>query len=228
MPLGASTMLPFPSQGHIGLIVRGKPSRDVAPSDNGHADVILPSGAPAGFFVHPDVERGFTLGLGVEGHVYGYAAYSSYRPWYVDLASARARNVVSGVLLIQVTPRESDRFLNAWQIMRARRGEFNFMIVGNNCATHAALAFSIAGLVNREIPGLDTPDNLFHALRARHASRCRDEYGYLGFLPRESALDQMDLQCDVGMDACDAVRGPPRRGRSVHGGGGGLPGLRPG
>jgi len=223
MPLGASMMLPFPNQDHIALVVRGKTSRNTAPSDNGHADVILPSGAPAGFFVHPRVEAGYTLGMDVAGCVYGYSAYSSYRPWYVNLADARAKPVISGVLMIRATAREQQRFEQAWQHLRSRPG--NFTIVGFNCASHAAIAFSHAGLAGLEIPGVDTPDNLFHALRARHASRCRDEYGYLGFLPRESAMDEMMLTCEVGMDGTRPVTGPgpapPRRGM----GHGGRPGL---
>lgn len=90
MTLGASMMLPFPDQGRIALVVRGKLSRSHAPSDNGHADVILPSGAPAGFFVDAAEEDGGTTAMGVPGMVYGYAAYSAYRPWYVNLADAQA------------------------------------------------------------------------------------------------------------------------------------------
>jgi len=223
MPLGASMMLPFPNQDHIALVVRGKTSRNAAPPGNGHADVILPSGAPAGFFVHPREEAGGTTATNVPGCVYGYSTYSSYRPYYVNLADAHAGSTISGVLMIRATSREQNRFEQAWQYLRSRPG--NFSIVGFNCASHAAIAFSHAGLAGLEIPGVDTPDNLFHALRARHASRCRDEYGYLGFLPRESAMDEMMLTCEVGMDGTRPVTGPgpapPRRGM----GHGGRPGL---
>lgn len=226
MTLGASTTLPFPEQGHIALIVRGKRSRNRPPPGEGHADVIMPSGAPVGFFVDAAVERaGAGLAMGVPGQVYGYAQFSANRPWYVNLTDATANDVVSAVLLLQVTPTQSSRFTRAWQAMRARPGSFS--IAGWNCSSHAALAFAMAGLVGVEIPGLDTPDNLFHELRRRHASRCRDVYGYLGFLPRESALDEMQLQCDVGLDAYGGVPPPgptpPPRGTSV--GDGGRPGL---
>ena len=43
--------LPFPATDRIALVVRGKRSRAQAPADNGHADCILRSGAPVGFFV---------------------------------------------------------------------------------------------------------------------------------------------------------------------------------
>ncbi|NGM20152.1 hypothetical protein G3576_09015 [Roseomonas stagni] len=216
MTLGASITLPFPRQGRIALVVRYKPSRNVPPPGEGHADVIMPSGAPVGFFVDVATERRGTLGFDVPGQVYGYAAFASYRPAYVNLADATAGNVVSGVLLIQATAREQDLFQRAWQAMRARPGTFT--IAGWNCSSHAALAFHLAGLVGREIPGLDTPDNLFHELRRRHARRCEDHYGYLGFLPRESSGDELDLHCDVGIDAVRApVTGPvpPRRPTSV-------------
>ena len=208
-------MLPFPNQGRIALVVRGKTSRNTAPADNGHADVILPSGAPAEFFVHPRIEAGYLVGMDVAGCVYGYFAYSAYRPWYVNLSDARANNDISGVLLIRMTPRESASFLDAWLVMRARPG--NFIITGFNCASHAALAFAMAGLVSREIPGLDTPDNLFHTLRSRQSHRCRDEYGYLGFLPRESSPDEMSPLCEAGIDGTLAAVSysgppPPRRG----------------
>lgn len=118
--------------------------------------------------------------------------------------------------MIEVTPREAERFQQTWQALRTRPGSFS--LVGFNCASHAALAFAIAGLVGREIPGLDTPDNLFQALWSRNRARCRDEYGLLGFLPRESAPDEMTLQCDVGLDGTRPVPSgptPPRRGSSV-------------
>lgn len=202
MPSAGSIALPFPHQGHIALVARGKTSRGTFPFGNGHADVILPSGAPAGFLVHPEDDDGRSF-IEVRGWVYNYASFSAHRPQYVNMTDARANNEISGVLLIRVTPRESERFQRAWQHMRASPG--NFTISGNNCATHAARAFAQAGLVNREIRGLDTPDNLFHALLSQNRSRCRDEYGYLGFMPRESAPDLLELQCDVGMEIVRAV-----------------------
>jgi hypothetical protein len=208
MTVGASITLPFPDQGQIALIVRGKRRRGVPPPGEGHADVIMPSGAPVGFFVDEATERAGTLGMGVPGQVYGYSLFSANRPWYVNLADATANDVVSGVLLIQVTPRQAERFTGAWQAMRARPGSFS--LAGWNCSSHAALAFAAAGLVGVEIPGLDTPDNLFHELRRRHASRCRDEYGYLGFSPRESTLDEMTLRCDVGLDVARGITSAPR------------------
>ncbi len=207
MTLGASITLPFPDQGHIALVVRGKRSRDAVPPDEGHADVIMPSGAPAGFFVHEDTERAGTLGIGVPGQVYCYAQFSANRPWYVNLDDAIARDVVSAVLLIRVTAAQSERFLRAWQAMRTRPGSFS--IIGWNCSSHAAMAFTHAGLVGLDIPGLDTPDNLFHELRRRNGALCRDEYGHLGFSPRECAGDEFQLPCDVGLDAVAPVPAPP-------------------
>lgn len=209
MPQAGSTALPFPGRGYIALIVRGKTGRDHAPWDNGHADVILPSGAPAGFFGHPTNRETGYAGFEIPGWVFGYNSFSAYRPEYVNLADARAHNVISGVLIIGVTAEESRRFQRAWQEMRARPGLFT--IVGNNCATHAARAFAQAGLVNRELSGIDTPDGLFRALLSRNPDRCRDEYGYLGFQPRLSAgqceFDQFQMDFDVGMDAANPV--PP-------------------
>lgn len=223
MPAGRSSILPFPNQGHIALVVRSKRSRDQTPDDAGHADVIMPTGAPVGFFVSEVTERAGEVGIamGVPGQVYGYAQFSANRPWYVNIADATARDIVSAVLLIQVTAREAAAFTSAWQSMRARPGSFS--LAGNNCSTHAALAFTSAGLLGREIAGLDTPDNLFHQLRRRHDRRCRDVYGYLGFMPRQCALDEMQLICDVGLEALVGIAAPgptpPPRGTSVGDGG---------
>lgn len=210
MAIAASMILPFPDQGHIALVVRGKRARGQAPDGEGHADVIMPSGAPAGFFVDPATEDAGTYGMDVPGCVYGYSLFAARRPHYVNLADAQATRCVSGVLLIRVTAAEAEAFTASWRRMRAAPG--NFVIAGWNCASHAALAFARAGLVGREIPGLDTPDNLFHALLSRHRARCRDEYGYLGFMPRESHPDELQLQCDVGMEGApwnDLPGGPP-------------------
>lgn len=206
MPLGASINLPFPHQDHIALVVRHKSTRNRPPPGEGHADVILPSGAPAGFFVDRAIEEAGTWGLGVPGQVYGYAQFAAHRPWYVNLETATARAIPSGVLLVQVSAAESRRFQAAWQAMRARPGSFH--IDGFNCSSHAALAFATAGLMGSEIPGLDTPDNLFHELLSRHPRRCRDVYGYLGFMPRESSMDEMQMLCDVGMDQLHAPPPP--------------------
>jgi len=231
MSVWGSQPLPFPNQGHIALVVRGKGRRDLPPGDGGHVDVILPSGAPAGFFVAPSFESAGASGtggrngtgisgMGAPGYVYGYADFCANRAHYVHMRLARAHNALSGVLLMSVSPAHATRFHRAWEAIRMRPGSFD--IIGSNCASHAAIAFGMAGLIPAGIPGLDTPDNLFHALRNRHASNCRDVYGYLGFLPRisgQTAADQLGMECDVGMDAFLGTRrpAPPPSVRPVGG-----------
>lgn len=235
--------LPFPSETRIALVVRGKRSRTHVPSAGGHADCILPSGAPVGFLVASAVEAGWGAGssgssgaggssgssgssgpirsastlAGVDGGVYTYPIFRARRGPYVTQSDAITYNVCSAVLVITVTGRQARKFQAAWVSMRSNPGDF--AIIGNNCATHAALAFAAADLVDREIPDLDTPDNLFHALRSRHGTNCSDHYGFLGFTPTESRSDPMDLPCEVDLmqllssDEVAALRGSSARRR---------------
>lgn len=207
MTRGASISLPFPNRGHIALVVRHKPARDIPPPGKGHADVIMPCGAPAGFFGEAAACDSPAAGFDVPGQVQGYAALAACRPCHVNAAEAMAARAVSGVLLIRVTARERELFTAAWRALRTRPGTFT--IAGWTCSSHVALAFHLAGLVGRDVPDLDTADTLFHALRRRHADRCEDHYGYLGFRPRDGAGDDLDLPCDVGIDPARAeVAGP--------------------
>ncbi len=206
--------LPFPATDRIALVVRGKRARMHAPPDNGHADCILRSGAPIGFFVDTATEDGWWPGealtalAGVPGGVYTLPTYANHRAHYVDRPLARTQNCISGVLVLQVTLSQAEAFQRAWTSLRARPG--GFRIIGNNCSTHAGQAFAEAGLVGREISGLDTPDNLFHDLLRRHAGRVEDHYGYLGFESIGSSTDAMTLPCQATIDVVGYSPPPPR------------------
>lgn len=194
-----SVLLPFPASNRIALVVRGKPNRHTAPADEGHADCILPSGAPVGYFMHEIAERIGVAPISAPGQVYTYSLFRANRPWYVDLQSSYGAGAISGVLVMEVSTSEADAFLRAWTHLRAHTDEFS--ILGNNCATHAARAFARAGLVAREIPDLDTPNSLFRALRRRHYTRCTDYYGYLGFAPMASSADPLTQPFSVAIEA---------------------------
>lgn len=166
---------PFaPQRYRIGLIVRDMtaPGRTVG---SGHADCVLPSGAPVGFFADTSwadpVGRTTVAGssgmwtsdgsLGdsgvgtvvvsgalvgaFRGEVYSYATYLRERPSYVRRELAIAERAASTLLVIDATASEAQRFEQAWTSMRHDPGQFG--IVGFNCATHAGWAFAMAGLL---------------------------------------------------------------------------------
>lgn len=168
----------------IALIVRGKLGPDHHPGNlEQHADCVLATGAPVGFFGEGNDRSGNRVGLRMQGVVYDYSLLQRHRPYYVDRADAVANRVVSTVLLIEVDDRTASAFAAAWNDMTLNPGDFN--IVGGNCATHASAAFLRARVLASEIPGLDTPDNLYGQLVAKiAAAKRRSITGYIGFEPR--------------------------------------------
>jgi hypothetical protein len=180
----------------IALIVRGKIGPDHHPPiDDQHADCILKWGSPIGFF-----GEGITIG-GIPGKVYTYSIFCSKRPWYVSLDSAKSRSIVSTVLQFSVTGTEATEFQNCWHGMAAHPDMFGY--IGNNCSTHAARAFARAGIIDAEIPGLDTPDNLFGALQAARPD-ARSNSGYLYFSSISSSTNELDQAFRVTIDATSA------------------------
>lgn len=177
----------------IGLIVRGKMGPDHHPDNlKQHADCILADGSPLGFFGEGNDNSGNRIGLRMQGIVYDYAALAKERPYYVDMASALANRVVSTVLLVGVDDRTATAFKQAWDDMTATPGDFN--IVGGNCASHASSAFIRAGVVSRQIPGLDTPDHLYGQLLATvPAGRRSSITGFIGFTSKGSGGYWMDV-----------------------------------
>ncbi len=180
----ADTQLTFGAgQKQIGLIVRGKQGPDHHPDKMAqHADVVLSTGAPIGFYGEGNDGSANRIGMMLTGVTYDYAALRIQRPWYVDADSAVANRVVSTVLLIDVDDKTADAFAAAWDAMTRSPGDFN--ILGGNCSTHASSAFITAGVVKDGIPGIDTPDNLYAQLvKEVPASRRHSYTGFIGFSP---------------------------------------------
>lgn len=188
----------------IGLIVRGKTDENHKPGVmEQHADCILPNGAPIGFFGDGgDASSGSSgasfasslkswangpsgslnsSGLNMKGVVADYHTLQRIRPMYVDPAAAKKYKLVSTVLLLDVTKAEADLFSQYWTNLALNPGTFN--ILGGNCSTHASEAFVAAKIVTSGIPGLDTPDNLFRQLKAKHAGNKRVFSGHVGNKP---------------------------------------------
>lgn len=156
----------------IGLIVRGKQGPNHHPDKLAqHADTVLADGSPDGFFGEGNDGSLNSIGLGMQGVVYDYALLRIHRPWYVDKSSAVTNR--------EVDQPTADKFKEALDAMTTSPGNFN--IVGGNCATHASAAFIIAGVVNKTIPRMDTPDNLYQQLvDSLPASRAVSYTGYIG------------------------------------------------
>jgi hypothetical protein len=200
----------------IGLIVRAKqgPNHDPSVFDQ-HADCILADGSPIGFYGNEEASMsgsGF-LGNGMLGRVGDYGWMSIHRPQYVLLPTAHARNVVSTVLLIEVTQQQRQAFEKYWSRLRNAPGSFH--LLGNNCATHASDAFVEAGILSSEIPGIDTPNGLYEQLRETHREKAKSYTGHIGFQIRVKH-DHLHLAmgCVVGFDLLLIPKHqPPRRRR---------------
>lgn len=199
------TSRPFaPQRYRIGYIVRGMSRLGMTPDEQGHADCVISTGEPFGFFANEEIPmsgsrttRRSTAGARalpatLDGMVYRYPEYLLNRPFYVDRGQAAAANLMSALLVIDVSDGERMRFEQAWYSMLVDPGMFG--LIGLNCATHAAHAFSqagllvssasVAGLDSPEIEGFDTPANLLRQLAVGPASgRSELYFGYLGFEP---------------------------------------------
>ena len=185
----------------IGLVVRGKKSDTHNPGAmEQHADCVLPTGEPIGFFGDngdgssggssgSSSNRGLSAswnstGMNMKGVVANYNDLLKIRPFYVDFALAKKYQVISTLLLIQVTHEQGALFTQAWKNMKLSPGSFH--ILGGNCSSHASIAFVEAKLVNSSIPGLDTPNNLYKQLKAKMTGKCKIYSGYIGFKPKTS------------------------------------------
>jgi hypothetical protein len=173
--------------GKIGLVVRGKTGLGHSPGVMAqHADCILGSGEPLGFYGDANGGRSNGIGMNMTGAVFRYdKLYNSQRRSYVDLETAKTDNLVSGVLLIPATGAQVQKFTEYWDKLERKPGEFE--ILGDNCSTHASAGFIYCGIIKNGIPGLDTPDNLFRQLHPLAASQAF--FGYFGFTRNNTVFD---------------------------------------
>lgn len=195
-------------QQRVGLIVRGKLGPNHHPGKmEQHADCILPNGAPVGFFGEGNDNSGNGIGLRMQGVVYDFARLEIERPYYVDRAKALAARVVSTVLLIGVDSAAAKLFEGAWDAMTQEPGDFN--ILGGNCASHASAAFIRAKIVGKQIPGLDTPDNLYMQLvRSVPKGQVSGITGFIGFV-RKPGQTGFQLEVTPYVDAPTVNRPNP-------------------
>jgi hypothetical protein len=199
------TKIDFPAN-CVGLIVRGKRNDDHFPAlTEQHADCILPDGGPVGYFGNEGdgscgefpSGRGWSAswnrsGMNMNGFVAYYHDFQHYRPQYVNIDLAKKFNLVSTVLIAQVTREQAKAFAQAWATMKLDPGTFNFL--GRNCSTRASGAFMEASIVSQRIPGLDTPNNLYLQLTKNQRATIRTYSGYVGFRPNGSGGYQVLLE----------------------------------
>ena len=168
------------SGNHIALIVRGKTSPTHTPSNfSQHADCILSTGSPIGFFGEGNDGSGNRSGLGMNGVVYNFDKLRENRPYYIDATIARGNAVKSTVLIIYVSSQTAKKFDDAWNDLSKKPP--SFWLAGANCSTRAASVFQKSGILNSGIPGLDTPNNLYNQLSIVCATRSWSYSGYVGF-----------------------------------------------
>ena len=190
-----ATKIDFPPNS-VGLIVRGKQNDTHSPGlMEQHADCILASGGPVGFFGgEGDGSSGNSSsgggsssvswnrsGLNMKGFVAYYPDYQRIRPFYVNIDQARKFKAVSTAIIVQVTSEQAQIFAQTWKNMKLSPGTFN--ILGGNCSTHASIAFVEAKILSGGIPGLDTPNNLYEQLKNKKKPKYQIYSGYFGFKP---------------------------------------------
>jgi hypothetical protein len=192
----ATTTLNFDAtaMNQVALIVRGKHDANDEPAySEQHADVILPTGAPVGYYA--DVEDGGISGwatdpnanlaqmvigaMKMDGQVWGYDKMKVERPHYVDGQTAETNLAWSTVLVLNVYKQQALAFQTFWANLATKPGTYSLM--GKHCASRASEAFIAAGLVKTGIPGLGTPNNLYKQL-VKEAPCTKTTYsGYVGF-----------------------------------------------
>ncbi len=172
--------------GRIGLIVRGKTGVGHSPGlMEQHADCILGSGEPVGFYGTGNGGRSNGVGMNLSGVVYRYDKMYAERRAYVDFEIAKSQELCSGILLISATPPQVKKFTEYWEKLERTPGGFD--ILGDNCSSHASAGFVYCGLLKNGIPGLDTPDNLFRQLQPRTSSQAF--FGCVGFTRGSTMFD---------------------------------------
>lgn len=181
----------------VGLIVRGKINDSHSPSVMAqHADCILSTGAPIGFFGDgargaassgPSSGSSMKIGLNMRGVVYDYGLMETNRPYYITAGVARTYNIASTVLLLDVPREKAVRFDEAWAVTIKTPGAF--YLLGKNCSTYAAKAFRTSGIIKSGISGIDTPNNLYIQLKKQYPTGHKVYSGFIGFVKNGGKYD---------------------------------------
>ncbi|MCP4133751.1 MAG: DUF4157 domain-containing protein [bacterium] len=177
-----------PNKQRVGLLVRGMESKNHEPGVmDQHADVVVPNSSGAmetrGFFGEGDrgssSGAGNSTGMGMDGVSADMAWFLNNRLHYVDLQYAMMANVHTSVIMLEVPKAQAQSFYKYWGDLKTKTPDF--YILGKNCSTRAAEGLKKAGIIDKDISGLDTPDNLFQQIRESNPSAFMVS-GYYGYM----------------------------------------------
>ena len=143
----------------------------------GHIDMAISGVGLFGFYGYGPGPSGNRFGI--DFHGYWNDTYAKFernglgRPDYVD---GRAGEL-STICVVMVCPSQVKKMARELHSLEKHPGLFN--ILGNNCSTHACEVLGAGGILERGIPGLDTPQNMQDALVRRYGARCFNGYTQL-------------------------------------------------
>lgn len=184
----------------VGYIVRGKNGpNDVPGLLTQHADCILSTGEPVGFFGREGPGSGGlsstswnSIGINQIASVLGYDQMLETRKTFVDAELARGVNGFSTILIISgLQEIECSLFNDYWRERKEAKKGSNppFHMLGRNCSSFAHHSFEELNLLNPNTRNLFlTPNKLFHHLI--NFSKCKNYKlncysGFVGFEPHE-------------------------------------------
>lgn len=146
--------------------------------EGGHADAILPRGAPVGYYARTRRDR--RLAIIAPGEVRDASALLGSRPEYMRAEAARARLCPTTFCIIRVGESRAAEFAAAWREIAEKPPLF--LAVGGNCAQVIAGALIRIGALPRGLVRPGSPDGLFRALHAAQP-QARIATGFAEFLP---------------------------------------------
>ena len=159
----------------LGYVVRGMADISHSPSVfQQHADCVLSTGEPVGFFGNAGAGSGGvsslswnSMSMNMIPKALGYDEMLSLIPHFVDSHKAKEMKCFSTVLIFhKIEVEKVSAFDNFWwEKKAARTGDLKpFHILGRNCSSFAYAGFKESNLLS-DRPGLiDTPAKLFHHL----------------------------------------------------------------
>lgn len=181
----------------IGYIVRGKNGPNDAPGLFAqHADCVLSSGEPVGFFglAGPGTASASwnSIAMNQRASALGYDHMLENRAAFVDVVASKNKRLYSTILIIsEIDNLKCSLFNNYWwEKKEAEKGSFApFHLLGRNCSSFAHLSFEELGLLTYSTRGLFlTPNKLFDHLISsskinKYILTCYS--GFIGFNPHE-------------------------------------------
>lgn len=204
------------NSGQVGIAVRFKDAPNVSTKGFGHVDVLLPGGAPVGFYTDdtgPAVtasRASHIYGKGGQsgasssglaglvrdrGHVWDYPQIAAYRPEYVNLSSARAKGCRSTIVVVNTTQTAARIVWAFWNAVSEDKSAI-YNLWGGNCSSYAFESFVAADLLPDENliqHFFDTPNNLYKKVSEINGSQ-KPISGFVGIVPLGGDKFKIDIQ----------------------------------